>query len=128
MNLFKLQMFDDVNFTFLRFYWNILSERCCKTFYGLYLQILIISWIICRRGAFQHGLMFAGKFSKLLLVYGPLKCFTRVGSGLNRKQTKLQRVAKDNTSLLQKFVNYGRKKFYDIRLGPYYKTFYGCNN
>ncbi len=43
-------------------------------------------------------------------------CFTQVGSGLTHKhQTRQERLAKDKpSSLLQKFVNYGRRKFSNI--------------
>jgi hypothetical protein len=46
----------------------------------------------------------------------PERCFTRVGSGLTCKHyTRLERLARDkHSSLLQKFVTYGRKKFYNI--------------
>jgi hypothetical protein len=47
-------------------------------------------------------------------------CFT------NKHYTRLENLANDKSSnLVQKFVNYGRKKFYNI--GPWaqgYKTFY----
>jgi hypothetical protein len=45
-------------------------------------------------------------------------CFTRVGSRLTHKYlTWLKRLARDkHNSLLQTFVNYSRKKFYNI--GP----------
>ncbi len=43
-------------------------------------------------------------------------CFTQFGSGLtNKHQIRLEKLAKDKpSSVLQKFVNYGRKKFYYI--------------
>ncbi len=57
------------------------------------------------------------------------KCYkTFYGSGLTRNyQTRLERLAGDeHSSFLCKFVNYGRKKFYNIDLGVN-KTFYDLN-
>jgi hypothetical protein len=51
----------------------------------------------------------------------PERCCPWVGSGLTHKhQTRLERLARDNHSkLVQKFVNYGHKKFY--RIGPWFE-------
>jgi len=62
--------------------------------------------------------MFVGKASSLPLVGAPERGFTWVGSDLPRKHyTKHKILARDRRSiLLQKFVTYARKKFYNI--GP----------
>ncbi len=66
---------------------------------------------------FQPSLMFAGKAGAYLSGASE-KCFTRVCSGITRKhKTRLERLARDKRScLLQKLINYGCKKFYNI--GP----------
>ncbi len=48
----------------------------------------------------------------------PERGFTWVGSGLtNKHQTRLEKLARNNhVSLLQKFINYSRKNFYNIGL------------
>ncbi len=68
----------------------------------------------------QPSLIFVGKTRSL-----PKRCtfhllHSRVGSSLTcTHYTKPQRLAVDKrSSLLRKFVNYGRKKFYNI--GPWY--------
>ncbi len=65
---------------------------------------------------FQPSLMFVGKASCLPLSGGHEGYFTQVGSGLTCKHyTRLEKFASDkHSSLLRKFVNYGRKKFYNI--------------
>jgi hypothetical protein len=57
----------------------------------------------------QSSLVFVGK----AWSGAPERCFTWVGSGLTRKYwTRLERLAKDkHSSLLQKSINYGCKKF-----------------
>jgi hypothetical protein len=62
----------------------------------------------------------------------PVKLFTAViyeFSYIVVCYTRLERFTKDkHSSLVQKFVNYGRKKFYNIGLGgETCKTFYGRN-
>ncbi len=79
---------------------------------------------------FQPSLLFVGKARSLPLSGAPERCFTWVGSWLICKHyTILERLSRDEHSiLLQKFVTYGYKKFYNI--GPWaqcYKTFYGLN-
>jgi hypothetical protein len=56
--------------------------------------------------------MFAGEARVLPLSGTPERCFTWVGFGLSCKhETRLEKLAKDkHSNLLQKFVNYGRKK------------------
>jgi hypothetical protein len=66
-------------------------------------------------------------FTVIIYKFSPKRCFTRVGSGLTRKhETKLVRLARDKcSSLLRKFVNYGRKKFYRIgSWGQRYESFF----
>jgi hypothetical protein len=67
---------------------------------------------------FQPGVMFVGKARSLLYSEAPGRCFTRVGSGLTHKHyTRLEKLARDKRSrLLQKFKNYGQKRF--ITLAP----------
>jgi len=60
--------------------------------------------------------MFVGKARGLPYSGPPEKCFTRVDDGLARKHwNRLEKLARaEHSSLLQKFVTYGRKKFYNI--------------
>jgi hypothetical protein len=62
--------------------------------------------------------LFVGKGRSLPYSGAPERFFNRVGSCFtNRHYTKLERLAMDkHSSLLRTFVNYGRKKFYNI--GP----------
>jgi hypothetical protein len=62
--------------------------------------------------------MFVGKARGLLLSGAPEKGFTQVCSSLTCKYyTRLEKLARDKRStLLQKFVTYDSKKFYNI--GP----------
>ncbi len=62
--------------------------------------------------------MFVGRARSLPQSGSSERCFICLGSSLASKyQTRLERSASDkNSSLLRKFVNYGRKKFYNI--GP----------
>jgi hypothetical protein len=66
--------------------------------------------------------MFVGKARSLPQSGTPERYFTKVGTGLTHKRnTRLERLAGDkHSSFLQKFVNYGCKKFYNIglRSGP----------
>ncbi len=90
-----------------------------KTFFSRNLRIFVV--IFATGKPFQFSLMFMGKARGLPQGRVPERCFTWVGSGLTRKfQTRLERLARDkNSSLLQKSVNYGCKKFY--RIGPWLK-------
>ncbi len=65
---------------------------------------------------FQPSLMFVGEARGLPQSGTPERCFTLVGSGLTCKhQTRLERLSQNkHCSLLRKFVNYARKKFYNI--------------
>ncbi len=60
--------------------------------------------------------MFAGKAGSLQLSEAPESSYIPVGSSLTRKfQTRLESVdGGKHSSLLQTFVNYGRKKIYNI--------------
>jgi hypothetical protein len=66
----------------------------------------------------QPSLMFVGKDRSLPYCGASERCFIHLGSGLTSKHwARLERLARDkHSSLLQKTVNYGRKKFYNI--GP----------
>jgi hypothetical protein len=61
----------------------------------------------------QPSQEFACKARSLAKSVAPDRCFTRVSSGHTHKLwIWLERLVKDKrSSLLQKFVNYGRKKF-----------------
>jgi hypothetical protein len=66
---------------------------------------------------FQPSLSFAGKARCLPYSGAPEKFFDRLGPCFTNRQTRLERLAMDkHSSLLQKLVNYDRKKF--ITLGP----------
>ncbi len=60
--------------------------------------------------------MFVDKVRSVPQSVSPKGGFTWVGSGLtNKHQSKLEKLAIDkHSSLLQKFVTYGRKKFYNV--------------
>jgi hypothetical protein len=89
-------------------------EKIYKTFYGRKL-LNFRSKLECFP---QLSLMFGGQVTSLLWSRAPERCFTWVSSCLTSKHyTILQRLARDkHSSLLRKFVNCGRKKFYNI--GP----------
>jgi len=76
--------------------------------------------VFVRGKPFQPSLMFDGKAFSLPYNGASEKCFTQVGFGLTRKQyTRLERLDRDqHCNLLQKFVNYSRKKvlYIDTRL------------
>jgi hypothetical protein len=77
---------------------------------------------------FQPSQMFVSKARGLPYRGATEVCFTRVGFGLICKQyTFLEWLATHKDyNLVQTFVNYGRKRFYNI--GPWsYKHFYGRN-
>ncbi len=90
--------------------------QCYRTFYNLNLWIFLISSGFVPGKRFQHSLMLVGKARSLSYSGAPEKCFTQVSSGLTCKYyTWSERLASEKHSgLLQKFVNYGRKKFYNI--------------
>ncbi len=62
-----------------------------------------------------------GEARSITYCEAPERCSPWVGSGLTHKhQTRLERLARDNHSkLIQKFVNYGHKKFY--RIGSWFE-------
>ncbi len=62
---------------------------------------------------FQTGLMLVCKARSSPKSGAPERSFTQVGSGLTLNHyTRLDRLAMDkHLSLLQEFINYGRKKF-----------------
>ncbi len=63
--------------------------------------------------------MFVGKARSLPKSGAPKRCFIWAGSGSTHKLTRLERLGRDKpSSLLRKFVNYERKKFYNI--GPWF--------
>ncbi len=66
----------------------------------------------------QPSLMFVGKARGLPWSGAPVRCLIWIGSGFTCKhETMLERLTRDkHSSLLQKSVNYGRKKFYST--GP----------
>ncbi len=65
---------------------------------------------------FQTSLLFVGKVRSLPYSGAPESLFNRAGSCFaNRQLTRLKSLAMDkHSSLLRTFVNYGRKKFYNI--------------
>ncbi len=69
---------------------------------------------LCLTSHFQPSLIFVGEVRSLPQSGAPRWCFTQVGSGLTCiHKTRLERLARDkHSSLLQKSVNYGHKKFY----------------
>jgi hypothetical protein len=79
---------------------------------------------------FQPSLMFVGK-PGAYPIEEPFRCCTlgKAPSLAHKQQTWLERIARDkHSSLLQKFVTYGRKEFYNISSrGLYHKTYYGRN-
>ncbi len=93
---------------------NSPSAWCLRniTFYDGKLRIFVISQSVCPWQAFPAQ-------SNVCCQGQPERCFTWVGSGLTHKhQTRLEKLGKDKrSSLLRKFVTYGRKKFY--RIGPW---------
>ncbi len=73
------------------------------------------------RKPFQPSLMFVGKARSLPESGVLFGCSTQVGYSLTHKhQSRLERLARDkHSSLLRTFVNYGRKKFYNVDpMGP----------
>jgi hypothetical protein len=67
---------------------------------------------------FQPGLIFVGKARSLPYIGASERLFNRIGSCFTNKHwTRLERLNRSKySSLLLKFVTYGRKKFYNI--GP----------
>jgi hypothetical protein len=65
---------------------------------------------------YHASLLFEGMARSLHKSEQPERSFPWVGLGLTRKHsTRLERLAKEKDSnLLQRFINYGRKKFYNI--------------
>jgi hypothetical protein len=77
---------------------------------------------------FQTSLLFVCKASSSPLRGASERFFNRVGSCFtNRHKTRLKMLARDKpTSLLQKCVTYGCKKFYNI--APQGTTFYSSSS
>ncbi len=101
-----------------------------KLFTAVIYKCLQLAREVVHGKPFQSCLLFAGKPRSLPYSNAIQRFFNRVSSCFtNRHQTWLERLALDkHSSLLRKFVNYGRKKFYNI--GPWcqsYKKIYGCN-
>jgi hypothetical protein len=82
-------------------------------FPGQYNATLKLNWLFV-----SMKKMFVGKARSLSYSEASEKCFTRVGSNGTRKhELRLERLAMDKRpNLFQTFVNYGRKKLYNI--GP----------
>ncbi len=80
-------------------------SQCYKTLYVCNLRMILISQSVCPLQAFPAQSNICG-----------VEHHSRVGSCLNHKhQTRLERLARDkHSSLLGSFVNYGRKKLYNI--------------
>ncbi len=78
---------------------------------------------------FYTCLIFLGKARSLQLERGTIGGSTLVGPSLACKyKTRLERLGRDkHSSLLQKFVNCGRKKFFRIGTWPYSKIHAGTN-
>ncbi len=100
--------------------WRLVFESWCqsyKTFYVRNLRIFVVSQSVCYWQA-QLILIFGGKARSLPQSGATESCFSCVCfSFTHKRQTRLERAAKDKlSSLLRKFVNYRRKKFYNI--GP----------
>ncbi len=74
---------------------------------------------------FQSNLIFVGEAKSLPLRGAPKRCFTWIGYGLTHKRwTRLERLARDkHSSLSQKNVNCGHKKFYNTGPGMF-RNFY----
>ncbi len=100
-------------------YDNSCRGQSYKTFYIRKLRIFVISQSVCPWQAFpvqSDVLMFVDNSRSLHQSGAPEWYFTQVGSCHTRKhQTRLERLARDkHSSLLQKSINYGRKKIYRI--------------
>ncbi len=104
----------DIKYRRKKFYFAQSWDQIYKTFYNRNLLIFIISYSVIFLQAFPPSLKFVGKARSLPQSEASESFFTWVCSGLTSKhQTMLERLARDKrNSLLQKFVIYGRKKFY----------------
>ncbi len=93
-------------------------HQCYKTFLSVIYELSNKLECLSTTFLFQPSLMFVGKARSLPQNGAPERCFTRLSSSLAYKQqTRLEWIARDkHSSLLQKFVNYGQKKFHNI--GP----------
>ncbi len=93
--------------------------------YGFLQQARVFA--LCK--PFQSSLMFVGKARNLPWRGVPKSFFNWVGSYFtNKHQTRPERLARDkHSSLLQKSVNYGRKKFYSTGHWRLLVDFKGCN-
>ncbi len=89
------------------------QAQCYKTFYGRILRMFIISQSVCPRQVFQPSLMFESE-ARASFRHSTLR---QAPGFICKHQTRLEWPARDkHSSLLRKFVNYGRKKFFNI--GP----------
>ncbi len=90
-----------------------------KNFYSHNLGFSSLARVFVPGKPFRPSLMFMGKARDVLQTAAPERCFALVGSGLpNKHYTWLEKLATDNSSsLIRKFVTYGRKKFDNI--GPW---------
>jgi hypothetical protein len=99
--------------------------QCYKTFYGRKFKNFKDK-LECF-APFQSSLTFMGKGRSLPYGRAPEWCFSQVGSGCTLKhKIRLERFARVKLSnLVQNFVNYGSKKFYNIGSRcQLYKTFF----
>ncbi len=85
-----------------------------KTYYGRYFWIVSSQLVVLVHGKpFQPSPMFVCKARGLPQSGAPEKCFNWVCYSLsNKHQTRQERLARyKHSSLLQRYVNYGRNKF-----------------
>ncbi len=93
--------------------------QCYTTFYGVNLRIFVISWSVCSCQAFpvsclwvRPGIQPRMKHLKGALPRQTLAFLTNIRQGW-KDYTGTYR--DKHSSLLRKFINYCRKKFYNIR-------------
>ncbi len=90
--------------------------QCYKTFYGRKLRLFIISQSVVPGNPFQSSLMFEGK-AGAYPNETPFRCSTLgyTPGFIHKHQTRQEKIGKGkHSSLLRKFIHYGRKKFYNI--------------
>ncbi len=94
-----------------------IGGQCFKTFYGRKLRIFVINQCLSLASPSSPSLMFESK-AGAYPSESPLRYFT-IGPApglIHKHQTRLESPARYNSSFLRRFVNHGRKKFYNI--GP----------
>ncbi len=95
------------------------GPKCYKTFYRRNLQMSVISQMFVSGKHFQDRLLFLSK-ARAYLSEAPFMCSTlaQAPGRTHKHQTKLEMSARDKHSgILRTFVNYDRKKVYNI--GPW---------